>query len=82
MFNYLKDKTYFQRNAAIALGNTKNEKYIPDLKAELNNPSEMVRLHTVWALGQIPHTRSILEKHATIEQSSVVLNEIRETLAH
>mgnify|MGYP001630715941 CR=1 FL=1 len=53
MHNYIKDKIYFQRNAAIAMGNSGDKSYIPDLKQELSNPSGTVRMYVEWALKQL-----------------------------
>lgn len=53
MYNYIPDKRYLQRNAAIAIGNTKDPSYIPALQKALQLPDEMIRLHAAWALEQI-----------------------------
>lgn len=53
MYNYIKDKRYFQRNAAIAMGNLEDEAFILDLEMELNNPDEMIRDAVEWALQKI-----------------------------
>ena len=59
MYNYIKDKRYFMRNAAIAIGNSKDESYAPDLKIALSGPDEMVREHAAWALRQIDDARKL-----------------------
>ncbi len=53
MYNYIPDKRYLQRNAAIAIGNTKDPAYIPALREAMELPDEMIRLHAQWALAQI-----------------------------
>ena len=41
------------RNVAVALGNTGDGRAIPALVGLLASPSPLVRLHAVWALGQL-----------------------------
>ena len=53
MYNYITNLHLFQRNAAVAMGNTRDESYIPELEIEMSNPDEMVRTHVVWALDRI-----------------------------
>jgi len=53
MYNYIKDVRYFQRNAAIAMANSGNKEYIPELEKELNNPDELIRHHVAWALEKL-----------------------------
>ena len=53
MYHYIKDRAYLQRNAAIAMGNSGNKAYIPDLKEELSNPNEMVSYYCTWALHKL-----------------------------
>ena len=43
----------FVRNVIIATGNSGNEAYVEDLLKLLDDPEPMVRLATVWALGQL-----------------------------
>lgn len=78
MYNYIRDKKYFQRNAAIAMGNSKNPIYIPDLIAELSNREELVRLHVAWALGEMDDdvARAAFHKRLQNETSPAVLEEI------
>ena len=42
-----------QRNAAIAMGNSRNQKYLPSLVKAMNSDSPVVRRHVVWAIAQI-----------------------------
>jgi epoxyqueuosine reductase len=53
MYNYIRDLRLFQRNAAVAIGNTHDARYLPDLAIELDNPDAVIRAHVVWALGQL-----------------------------
>ena len=42
-----------QRNAAVAMGNRGDRKYLPALAAALDNPSAVVRRHAAWALSRL-----------------------------
>lgn len=53
MYNYVNDPIAFQRNAAIAMGNSLNPDYIEHLEAELDHPDEMMREHVRWAINKI-----------------------------
>ena len=79
LYNYIRDPVYFQRNAAIAMGNTHDPAYVPDLIQELDHPREMVRVHVAWALGQIGGEEAwqALRKREKAETSPAVLEEIR-----
>lgn len=82
MYNYINDKKYFQRNAAIALGNIGLEENIPVLHRAMDNPEELVRGYAAWGLGRIggDKVRSILESRLKKENSSFVVSEIRAAL--
>jgi len=82
MYNYINDKKYFQRNAAIALGNTGLAEHIPVLDQAMDNPEELVRGYAAWGLGRIggEKPRSILERRLNKEGSSYVISEIRAAL--
>ncbi len=43
MYNYIHDKKYFQRNAAIALGNTGDPDHIPVQAQAMTNSEALVR---------------------------------------
>jgi epoxyqueuosine reductase len=83
MYNYIKDKKYLRRNAAIALGNTRDPEYVPMLARAMEDPEEIVREYSAWALGKIggPRSKSILEASLRKENSDAVVNEIRAALA-
>lgn len=82
MYNYIKEKKYFQRNAAIALGNLGDPAFIPDLGEAMYDPEELVRSYTAWALGKIGGraAKQILEASSCREISEAVLAEIRGAL--
>jgi epoxyqueuosine reductase len=82
MYNYIKERKYFQRNAAIALGNLGDPAYIPDLAVAMNDPEELVREYVAWALGKIGGrlAKQILEESLNKETSESVKKEIREAL--
>ena len=82
MYNYISDKKYFQRNAAIALGNTGDPEQVPVLRKALDDPEEMVRGYAAWALGRIGggRARGALESHLAREESGLVRSEIEAVL--
>lgn len=57
MYNYVRDRWVFQRNAAVAMGNSGDVRYIPHLKTELDNPEPTVRSHVEWAIGRLMQTQ-------------------------
>ena len=82
MYNYINDKKYFQRNAAIAIGNTGLEDHVPILSQAMNDSEELVRGYAAWGLGRIGGTRarSALETCLKKENSKFVISEIRAVL--
>ncbi len=50
------DRDCIRRNAAVALGNLGDPAAIPALEKSLTDPSEMVRVHTAWALEKLACT--------------------------
>lgn len=83
MHGYILDKRYFMRNAAIAMGNSKNEDYVKDLEIAITNSDEMVRECAAWALGKIggQYARSILNDRLAIDSSDIVKQGIKRALA-
>lgn len=83
MYNYIKEKKYFQRNAAIALGNLKNPESVPALEQAMNDSEVLVREYAAWALGRIGGNaaKQVLEKKNALETSEVVKQEILAALA-
>jgi epoxyqueuosine reductase len=78
MYNYINDKKYFQRNAAIALGNTGDPDHIPILDRAMENPEALIRGYAAWALGRIGGRKaeSVLESRLKQEDSKYVKTEI------
>lgn len=84
MYNYIKDKKYLRRNAAIALGNTGDPEHIPVLARAMEDPEELVRGYSAWALGRIagPKAKAVLESRLKQEASNLVLAEIKQALVN
>jgi epoxyqueuosine reductase len=82
MYNYVRHKTYFQRNAAIALGNTEDTTFIPDLDRAMQDPEALVRGYAAWALGRIGgrKAREVLEASLLRETDEHTLKEIQAAL--
>ncbi|HWQ42622.1 MAG TPA: 4Fe-4S double cluster binding domain-containing protein [Desulfosporosinus sp.] len=82
MYNYIKEKKYFQRNAAIALGNLGDPAFIPNLAVAMKDPEDLVRGYAAWALGKIGgrSAQQVLEENMGGETSDAVKTEIREAL--
>jgi len=83
MYNYIREKKYFQRNAAIALGNTGDPAFIPDLAQALQDSEELVRGYAAWALGRIggSRARQVLEASLACEKAEPAKKEIEAALA-
>lgn len=56
MYNYIRDRNLFRRNAAIALGNSKDPSHIPALKKALSFDCEGVREAAQWAIEKLEKT--------------------------
>ncbi len=82
MYNYIQEKKYFQRNAAIALGNLKDHRFIPDLAKAMTDPESMVRGASAWALGRIggEKAKRILNSSLSRENDGEVRKEISTAL--
>lgn len=83
MYNYISELKYFQRNAAIALGNMGDPAFIPDLAQAMQDPEELVRGYAAWALGKIggSQARQILEASLARETAESARKEIEAALA-
>lgn len=83
MYNYIRGKKYFQRNAAIALGNTGDPAFIPDLAQAMQDPEELVRSYAAWALGKIggSQAKQVLEASLARETAQSAKKEIEAALA-
>ena len=74
-----------QRNAAVAMGNRGDVRYVPSLVAALaESSSPVVRGHAAWALGRIggAAARAALSRAARCECDPAVCEEVRAALAH
>jgi len=82
MFNYVKERKYLQRNAAIALGNLGDPAFVPDLAVAMENKEELVRSYAAWALGKIGGKQAIqiLKENLSKETSDTVKKEIETAL--
>ena len=78
LYGYIWEKKFLQRNAAIALGNSGDEGVINLLAAAMEDPEEIVRQYSAWALGSIGGRKSknALELKINSEQSEKVKAEI------
>ncbi len=83
LLNYIREKRFFQRNAAVALGNRGDPDYVPVVKKALQSDEEVVRGHAAWALGRIGggQARRALEASLSGEASEYVRGEIASALA-
>jgi epoxyqueuosine reductase len=81
--NYIHDKRYFRRNAAVALGNQKDPDTVQTLKLALQDPDEIIRGHSAWALGRIGGRKAlqVLESGLSGETSEYVIKEIQNALS-
>ena len=82
MYNYIRDRKFFRRNAAIALGNLGDRGAVPALAETLHDPEEVVRAHGAWALGRLGgvQAQSALESAISRETGEVARREIQEAL--
>ena len=72
-----------QRNAAVAMGNRGDSRYVPTLAAALREDSSpLVRAHAAWALGKIGGAAAteVLEERRGVEVDSEVSEEIERAL--
>lgn len=82
MYNYIKKKKYFQRNAAIAIGNSGDTAFVPDLAQAMHDTEGMVRGYAAWALGRIGghQARQVLEGCLPAETDEFARKEIQAAL--
>jgi epoxyqueuosine reductase len=67
-----------KRNAAIVAGNTANPEILGPLASALEDPSDLVRAHATWAVGQIrsePRRRQSLLEKMTGDEAALVVEE-------
>ena len=72
-----------RRNAAVAMGNRKDERYLEPLRRGLEDSDGVVRSHSAWALGRLggPVARRALESALATEEDPEVSTELRRALA-
>jgi epoxyqueuosine reductase len=82
MYSYIREKKYFQGNAAIALGSTGDPAVIPDLAQAMQDSEELVRGYAAWALGKIggSQAKEILKGGLRRETSELARREIEPAL--
>ncbi len=82
LYGYMWEKKFLQRNAAIALGNEGDPDAVDLLISALEDPQDMVRSYSAWALGRIGGRKSnfALEKALAGEEEEKVKEEIRSAL--
>jgi len=82
-YNYLRHKKYFQRNAAIALGNSGDRSHVPYLVEALQDVEPLVRGYAAWALGRLggAEARSAIEKALRAETDQQARGEMESALA-
>lgn len=83
MYNYIRHKRYFQRNAAVALGNSGDHSHVPYLTQALEDSDPLVRGYAGWGLGQLggQEARTALEKARSVETDEKASQEIESALA-
>ena len=82
-YNYLRQKKHFQRNAAIALGNSGDRSHVPFLAEALGDPESLVRGYAAWALGRLggAEARAAVEQALGVETDENAREEMQEALA-
>ncbi|MBN1855553.1 MAG: epoxyqueuosine reductase [Dehalococcoidia bacterium] len=83
MYNYIREKKYFQRNAAIAMGNSGDLSYAPHLVQALEDPEPLVRGYSAWALGRLggDEACAAIEKALKVETDESAREEMEAALA-
>jgi epoxyqueuosine reductase len=78
LYGYIWEKKFLQRNAAIALGNSGDDGVVSLLARAMEDPQEMVRQYSAWALGRIggSESRKVLERFRQKEESDRVRLEL------
>jgi epoxyqueuosine reductase len=77
-------KAILQRNAAVALGNSRDPQAVAPLCAALRDRKAIVRGHAVWALGELggAQAKQALEDLLESETDAWVRDEAQQALAH
>jgi len=71
-------KAVLQRNAAVALGNSRDGRAVPHLIAALDDRKPLVRGHAAWALGRLggDAARDALKERLAVEDDGWVREEV------
>ena len=69
-----------RRNAAIALGNRREESALPQLVAALDDADPIVRGHAAWAIGRIAPRHAAIDAALATETDPRVATELRAVL--
>jgi epoxyqueuosine reductase len=64
-------KAVLQRNAAVALGNSRDPRAVPHLVAALDDRKPLVRGHAAWALGELGGTEARAALNGLLERETV-----------
>ena len=82
LYTYMRERKYFQRAAAVALGNSGDQEMVPHLVRAMEDPEELVRAHAAWALGNLggAGARRALESSLIKESGDRAKAEIHEAL--
>ena len=67
---FLIDKKYLQRNAAIALGNFKDERALDILAEVLERGDDEVRGYAAWAMGSIGGGSAVQYLHTALTRET------------
>jgi len=83
VYNYIRHKKYFQRNAAIALGNSGDCSHVPFLIEAMRDPEPLVRGYAAWALGRLggSEARNAVEQALRTETDEGARVEMRTALS-
>ena len=78
LYTYIQERKYFQRNAAVALGNSGDPEMVPHLAKAMEDPEELVRAHAAWALGRLggAEAKRVLEAALSCENGVKAKEEI------
>jgi epoxyqueuosine reductase len=82
LYTYMRERKYFQRAAAVALGNSGDPGMVLHLARAMEDPEELVRAHAAWALGNLggAEARRALESSLSHESGVRAKAEIQEAL--
>ena len=79
---FLMDKKYLQRNAAIGLGNFKDERALKVLARLLEKGDDELRGYAAWAIGRIGGSKAKKHLYAALdkEKNEQIIKEIESAL--